>query len=176
MLSRRTDSHRSWALRNDKCLPDGSSAKSMPLFQWKATKPTFVVMRCLMLSLQHCRCPTSIGQYWGLSFARTLPGLAAHLRKAHVNGTHCFQGTYAATVAEREFCDLAFCRSSPLTPCFNWNAKHVTCAFINIAVACEDIHAPLFAGQEGQHPGLDCGEVGYHIFISGFGMKLVRIS
>ena len=39
---------------------------------------------------------------------------------------------------------------------------------INVTVVGKDIHPPLFAGQEGQHPGLDCGEVGYHIFISEF--------
>ena len=83
-------------------------------------------------------------------------------RKAHLQGSHRFESSDRAAIAEGEFSDFAFLPQVAVhAVLFNRNLEHLRCgSAVDVAAFFKDLLTPDFTGKPRQHSGLDCREVG----------------
>ena len=88
------------------------------------------------------------------------------LRKTHLKGTHCFQGTDRTPVAEGEFSDFSLLTEvSVHAVLFNRNTKHLTgTAAIDVFAFLKHTKTPLFSRKPRKNPRLNGRKVCYDKF------------
>ena len=83
-------------------------------------------------------------------------------RKAHLQGSHRFESSDRAAIAEGEFSDFAFLPQVAVHAVFfNRNLEHLRCgSAVDVAAFFKDLLTPDFTGKPRQYSGLDCREIG----------------
>ena len=94
-------------------------------------------------------------------------------RKAHLQGSHRFESSDRATIAEGEFSNFAFLPQVAIyAVLLNRDLEHLRCGgAVDVAAFLEDLLTPDFTGKPRQHSGLDCREVRDNKPISGLRHK-----
>ena len=82
-------------------------------------------------------------------------------RKAHLDGSHGFQGTDRAAVTQSQLSDFAFlAEMRVLTVLLNRDFEHLAGGgTVNVAAGAENFCSPFFTGKVAKHPGFDRGKV-----------------